>query len=120
MGFFGRTSDHQRRASDHEGRLSVVESQVSSLDAKVVDLRSSMRGEFHDLSTQISEMKDGTRTDWSVVIAAIGMVVTVLILAFTPLIYKLQENTDTIKDHKDKINKTSLDVAVIKSKINED
>ena len=113
MRLFSRAHDHHRRSSDHEGRLSIVETKVASLDARVE------KG-FGDLSSKLDDMAQGNKTDWSVVIAAVGMMLTIMILAFTPLIYKMQENSEDIKDHRDVLKDTSVDIAIIKSKIEED
>ncbi len=115
---FGK-DPHRRSTDGHEGRISTVEVQLVGLGKQFDHLESNLTNIIKDLSTKMDENNSSQKTDWSVVLAGIGVLITIMILAFTPLIYKLQENTEDVSSNEDVLHslhsKTNVLSAQLKS-----
>lgn len=96
----------RRRGAHLEGRLSTMEAGHNQLHSDMSEIKASL-----------SKIVEGSRTSWGVIISAVTMLITVMVLALTPLVYKMQENSLQVRDIADNTVTVGKQVSVLEAQM---
>lgn len=118
----GSDDERKHRDDNVDSRLARVEANyirlhedVSGLYKKLDNFADSIREDF---STITNDMNSKSKPQWNVIIMAVTLVITIMVLTFSPIRESIQDNRTTTRSNTEKISELHSEHSAFDERLN--